>query len=70
MDHVFELVPAACKRRKFIADRIFRQFDVTGLSAANLVGRSSIGCKQPGIRGVGLGFDADQRAVSTRSCGL
>jgi hypothetical protein len=63
MDHVFELIPAACEFRKCLADRIFRQLDVTGLAAAYLVGSGGIGCQQPGIRGVGLGFDADQRAV-------
>src|SRR5580693_8663665 len=43
MDHVFELVPAACKFRKFLSDRIFRQVDVASLAAANLVGSCSIG---------------------------
>jgi hypothetical protein len=34
---MFELIPAACEFRKRLADRIFRQLDVTGLAAAYLV---------------------------------
>ena len=68
MDHMFELVPAACEFRKCLADRIFRQFDVASLATADLVGGGGIGRKQLGIRGVGLGFDADQRPIGIKAC--
>jgi hypothetical protein len=65
---MLELIAAACKFRKLFADGIFRQFDVTGLAAANLVWRGGIRCQQPGIRCVGLGFDADQLAIGLEAC--
>ena len=67
MDHVFELVTAACQFRKRLADRIFRQFDVTCLAAAHLVRSSGIRRKQPGVRRIGLGLDTDQRAVGCKA---
>jgi len=45
MDHMFELIPAACEFRKRLADRIFRQFDVASFAAADLVGGGCIGRK-------------------------
>ena len=67
MDHVLELVAAACEFRKRFADSIFRQFDMTGLAAAHLVGGGGIRRQQPGIGGVGLGFGADQGAIGCKA---
>ena len=64
MDHVFELVAAAGEFGQRLAGVVCRQLDVTGLAAAHLVRGGGIGRQQPGIRGVGLGVDADQLAVS------
>src|SRR3954463_12239093 len=70
MNHVFELIAPACEFRKLFADRIFRQLDITSLATTYLVRRGGIGCKQPGIRAVGLGFDAHHLPISIKARGM
>ena len=56
VDHVLELIAPACELTKLLANRIFRQLDTIGLAAPHFIGSRGIGCQQPCIRGVGLGF--------------